>query len=121
ALRFAIATAGSLIFPFAPHCGADVYERLTGGRVWEESWPAADAALLESATGSRPPRRRRRTSSRRSAATSPTCARTSTATRSSRRSSCRASSSTSSCTEAGRVAPPYVAVVGSGFAAPEVL
>ena len=50
ALRFAIATAGSLIFPFAPHCGADVYERLTGGRVWEEPWPAADPALLESDT-----------------------------------------------------------------------
>ena len=29
-LRFATATAASLIFPFAPHCGADVYERLTG-------------------------------------------------------------------------------------------
>ena len=27
ALRFAIGTAASLIFPFAPHCGADVYER----------------------------------------------------------------------------------------------
>ncbi len=30
-LRFALATAASLIFPFAPHAGADVYERLTGG------------------------------------------------------------------------------------------
>ena len=46
-LRFATATAASLIFPFAPHCGADVYERLTGARVWEEPWPAADPALLE--------------------------------------------------------------------------
>ena len=45
-LRFATATAASLIFPFAPHCGADVYERLTGLRVWEEPWPAADPALL---------------------------------------------------------------------------
>ena len=29
-LRFAIATAASLIFPFAPHTGADVYELITG-------------------------------------------------------------------------------------------
>ena len=47
ALRFAIATAGSLIFPFAPHLGAEVYELLTGGRVWEEPWPEADPALLD--------------------------------------------------------------------------
>jgi leucyl-tRNA synthetase len=47
ALHFATATAASLIFPFAPHCGSDVYERLTGSRVWEQPWPAADAALLE--------------------------------------------------------------------------
>jgi leucyl-tRNA synthetase len=45
-LRFAIATAASLIFPFAPHLGAEVYERMTGRRVWEEPWPAADPALL---------------------------------------------------------------------------
>jgi leucyl-tRNA synthetase len=45
-VRFAIATAGSLIFPFAPHLGAEVYELITGGRVWEEPWPAADPALL---------------------------------------------------------------------------
>jgi leucyl-tRNA synthetase len=47
-VRFAIATAGSLIFPFAPHLGAEVYERLTGRRVWEEPWPDADPALLVS-------------------------------------------------------------------------
>ena len=46
-LHFATATAASLIFPFAPHTGADVYEMLTGERVWEEPWPAADLALLE--------------------------------------------------------------------------
>ena len=46
-LRFATATAASLVFPFAPHCGAEVYERLTGRRVWEEPWPSADPALLE--------------------------------------------------------------------------
>ena len=46
-MRFATATAASLIFPFAPHTGADVYEMLTGRRVWEEPWPDADPALLE--------------------------------------------------------------------------
>ncbi len=46
-LRFALSTAASLIFPFAPHLGADVYERLTGERVWEQPWPQADPALLE--------------------------------------------------------------------------
>jgi leucyl-tRNA synthetase len=45
-LRFAAATAGSLIFPFAPHLGSEVYELLTGKRVWEEPWPEADPALL---------------------------------------------------------------------------
>jgi leucyl-tRNA synthetase len=45
-VRFAIATAGSLIFPFAPHLGAEVYESMTGARVWEEPWPGADPALL---------------------------------------------------------------------------
>jgi len=48
ALRFATATAASLIFPFAPHCGAEVFELLSGRRVWEEPWPVADPALLES-------------------------------------------------------------------------
>jgi leucyl-tRNA synthetase len=45
-LRFAVATAGSLIFQFAPHLGAEVYELMTGRRVWEEPWPEADPALL---------------------------------------------------------------------------
>ena len=45
-VRFAVATAGSLIFPFAPHLGAEVYEMMTGRRVWEEPWPQADPALL---------------------------------------------------------------------------
>jgi len=44
--RFAIATAASLIFPFAPHLGAEVFELVTGRRVWEEPWPAADPAML---------------------------------------------------------------------------
>jgi leucyl-tRNA synthetase len=47
ALHFATATAASLIFPFAPHCGSDVYDMLTGDRVWEEPWPDADPAYLE--------------------------------------------------------------------------
>jgi leucyl-tRNA synthetase len=45
-LRFATATAGSLMFPFAPHLGAEVYELMTGDRVWEQPWPQADPALL---------------------------------------------------------------------------
>ena len=46
ARRFATATAASLMFLFAPHLGAEVYERLTGERVWEQPWPAADPAML---------------------------------------------------------------------------
>ena len=47
ALRFALTTAASLLFPFAPHTAADAYERLTGRRVWEEPWPASDQRFLE--------------------------------------------------------------------------
>ncbi len=47
-LRFALATAASLLFPFAPHVCSDIYERLTGERVWERPWPQADPELLES-------------------------------------------------------------------------
>jgi leucyl-tRNA synthetase len=46
-VRFAISTAASLIFPFAPHLGSEVFELMTGRRVWEEPWPQADPALLE--------------------------------------------------------------------------
>ena len=49
-MRFAAATAASLIFPFAPHLGAEIWERLQGGRVWEQPWPEADPALLSSET-----------------------------------------------------------------------
>ena len=45
-VRFAVATAASLIFPFAPHLGSEIYELMTGRRVWEEPWPQADPALL---------------------------------------------------------------------------
>jgi len=50
ALRFATATAASLIFPFAPHLASEVYERMTGERVWEQGWPVADEAMLVSDT-----------------------------------------------------------------------
>jgi leucyl-tRNA synthetase len=50
AVRFALATAASLLFPFAPHASADAYQRLTGRRAWEEPWPTADPDFLESDT-----------------------------------------------------------------------
>jgi len=46
-VRFATSTAASLLFPFAPHLCAEVYETLEGERVWEQPWPEADPALLE--------------------------------------------------------------------------
>jgi len=45
-VRFALATAASLVFPFAPHLGSEVYERIAGDRVWEQPWPQADPDLL---------------------------------------------------------------------------
>ena len=45
--RFALATAASLLFPFAPHVSAESYELLTGTRVWEQPWPRADEEMLE--------------------------------------------------------------------------
>ena len=50
ARRFAAATAATLVFPFAPHLGAETYEQLTGRRVWEEPWPAADPGMLQADT-----------------------------------------------------------------------
>ncbi len=50
ARRFAVATAASLVFPFAPHLGAEVYEMVTGRRVWEEAWPDADEDMLQADT-----------------------------------------------------------------------
>ena len=47
ALRFALTTATSLLFSFAPHAAADAYDRLTGRRVWDEPWPAADQRFIE--------------------------------------------------------------------------
>ena len=45
-LAFSLASGASLLFPFAPHVCADIYERLAGERVWEQAWPQADPALL---------------------------------------------------------------------------
>ncbi|MHB1537843.1 MAG: leucine--tRNA ligase [Solirubrobacteraceae bacterium] len=47
ALSFALSSAASLLFPFAPHICAEVYERLTGERVWEQPWPHAEESMLE--------------------------------------------------------------------------
>ena len=49
-VRFAAETAASLIFLFAPHLGSEVYETLTGARVWEQPWPQADESMLVSET-----------------------------------------------------------------------
>jgi leucyl-tRNA synthetase len=49
-VRFATATAASLVFPFAPHLGSEVYDAITGERVWETPWPKADPDLLTSDT-----------------------------------------------------------------------
>jgi leucyl-tRNA synthetase len=46
-MHFATATAASLIYPFAPHTATDVYEMLTGDRLWEQPWPAPDPDYLE--------------------------------------------------------------------------
>jgi leucyl-tRNA synthetase len=48
AMRFATATAASILFPFAPHLCSEVYEAITGRRAWEDPWPKADAELLAS-------------------------------------------------------------------------
>jgi leucyl-tRNA synthetase len=47
ARSFATAVTTSLLFPFAPHLSTEVYERVTGRRVWEQPWPQADPAFLE--------------------------------------------------------------------------
>ena len=73
ALRFATATAASLIFPFAPHAGSDVYDRSRAGRCGStrgrrptrRCWrptpsPSCARSTARCATASRrrPPRRR---------------------------------------------------------------
>jgi leucyl-tRNA synthetase len=46
-LRFGLCTAASLLFGFAPHVSAEVYEMLAGERVWEQPWPRAEPEMLE--------------------------------------------------------------------------
>ena len=50
AVRFALSTAASLLFVFAPHVASDAYHRLTGDRVWEQPWPTADRRFIEADT-----------------------------------------------------------------------
>ncbi|HUH15247.1 MAG TPA: leucine--tRNA ligase, partial [Gaiellaceae bacterium] len=45
--RLAAETAVSLIQPYAPHVAEELWERLGRERLWAESWPEADPALLE--------------------------------------------------------------------------
>jgi leucyl-tRNA synthetase len=49
-LRFACATAVSLIHPFAPHVACELWQRLGGERLWNVPWPAADPTMLVSET-----------------------------------------------------------------------
>jgi leucyl-tRNA synthetase len=44
--RFALASAVSLIHPYAPHLACELWERMGGERLWEAPWPVADPALL---------------------------------------------------------------------------
>jgi leucyl-tRNA synthetase len=46
AVSFAAVTTASLLFPFAPHLSSELFEALTGKRVWEVPWPRADESLL---------------------------------------------------------------------------
>jgi leucyl-tRNA synthetase len=46
--RFAVATAVSLVQPYAPHIACELWERLGGERLWDAPWPVADPAMLVS-------------------------------------------------------------------------
>jgi leucyl-tRNA synthetase len=46
--RFALATAVSLIQPYAPHLACELWERMGGERLWDAPWPVADPAMLVS-------------------------------------------------------------------------
>jgi leucyl-tRNA synthetase len=46
--RFAIATAVSLVQPYAPHIACELWELLGGEPLWDEPWPVADPAMLVS-------------------------------------------------------------------------
>ena len=45
--RFAAETAVSLIQPYAPHIGEELWARLGRERLWTSPWPVADPAMLE--------------------------------------------------------------------------
>jgi leucyl-tRNA synthetase len=45
--RFAAETAVSLIQPYAPHVGEELWQRLGHARLWEAPWPQADPTMLE--------------------------------------------------------------------------
>jgi len=47
---FAAETAVSLLQPYTPHITEELWSRLGHERLWEESWPEADPALLERET-----------------------------------------------------------------------
>jgi leucyl-tRNA synthetase len=47
-MHFALTSAASQLYPFAPHVSADIEDLLTGERVWEQPWPEAEEAMLES-------------------------------------------------------------------------
>ena len=44
--RFAVATAVSLVQPYAPHVACELWQRLGGERLWDAPWPVADPAML---------------------------------------------------------------------------
>ena len=44
--RYAVQTAVSVLFPFAPHVACELWEALGGETLWEVPWPTADPALL---------------------------------------------------------------------------
>lgn len=46
ALAFALETMVRLIEPFAPHLGAELWEMMGYGRIWDEPWPQADERFL---------------------------------------------------------------------------
>jgi leucyl-tRNA synthetase len=50
AARFAAETVVSLIQPYAPHMAEELWQRLGHERLWEQPWPAAEPALLETET-----------------------------------------------------------------------
>jgi leucyl-tRNA synthetase len=50
AVRFAAETVVSLIQPYAPHVAEELWQRLGHERLWEQPWPEADPALLETET-----------------------------------------------------------------------